>query len=135
MSERPYDITLQTKDGATVLNAMLAPAVDADGRPAGKSWRRFRGKPFADAFRTDVNGATDPTKELFFYQTDWSEGALEGEYKQGSKRYRRGSFDTRYGDLMRGIGKNLGSMDAAVQRRRTHLEGYSDAASRGVLEG
>ena len=107
---RPYDITLQTKDSATVLNAILAPRKDENGKLVGKAWRRFRGKPFADTFRTDVNGATDPSKELFFYQTDWSKGALEGEYKQGSMRYRQGSFDTRYGDLQRGIGKNLGTL-------------------------
>lgn len=109
MSDRPYDITLQTKDSATVLNANLAPRTNDRGEVVGRMWRRFRGKPFADVFRTDTNGATDPSKELFFYQTDWREGALEGEYEPGSKRYRRGSFDARYGDLMRGIGKNLGT--------------------------
>lgn len=104
------DFTLQTKDGATVLNAILASRFDpATGQPSGKAWRRFRGKPFADAFRTDQNGATDPTKELFFYQTDWSEGALIGTYTPGSKGYRTGSFMPAGGKLVRGLGKNLGS--------------------------
>lgn len=104
------DITLQTKDGATVLNAILASRFDpATGQPSGKAWRRFRDKPFVDAFRTDQNGATDPTKELFFYQTDWSEGALIGTYTPGSKGYRTGSFMPAGGKLVRGLGKNIGS--------------------------
>jgi len=108
-SLRTYDITLQTKDGATVLDAMLAPKLDRFGDEIGKSWRKLRGKPFADAFRTGTNGGTDPTKELFFYQTDWSEGSLVAEYQPESKTYRRGTFHSAYGDLMRGIGKNIGA--------------------------
>ena len=108
-SLRPYDITLQTKDGATVLEGILAPKEDRFGEVIGKQWRKLRGKPFADAFRTGNNGGTDPTKELFFYQTDWSEGALVADYTPGSKTYRRGTFHSAYGDLMRGIGKNIGA--------------------------
>ena len=108
-SLRPYDITLQTKDGATVLEGILAPKEDRFGEVIGKQWRKLRGKPFADAFRTGNNGGTDPAKELFFYQTDWSEGALVADYTPGSKTYRRGTFHSAYGDLMRGIGKNIGA--------------------------
>mgnify|MGYP003627841540 CR=1 FL=1 len=108
-SLRPYDITLQTKDGATVLEGILAPKEDRFGEVIGKQWRKLRGKPFADAFRTGNNGGTDPAKELFFYQTDWSEGALVADYIPGSKTYRRGTFHSAYGDLMRGIGKNIGA--------------------------
>ena len=108
-SLRNFDITLQTKDGATILEAMLAPKLDFDGNIVGKEWRRVRGKPFSDAFRTGNNGGTDPTKELFFHQTDWSEGGLVANYEPGSKTYRTGTFHTGYGDLMRGIGKNIGS--------------------------
>lgn len=108
-SLRPFDITLATKDGATTLEAQLATKTDNFGTPIGKAWRKVRGKPFADAFRTGTNGGTDPEKELFFHQTDWSGGALHPDYIAGEPVYRRGTFHSAYGDLMRGIGKNIGN--------------------------